>query len=63
MLSMVRADLRHAVATLWLAAVHAMSAWLLIGPLAILLLYFVLSRLLRQIAASSGRYGGTTEVT
>jgi len=32
---------------LWLAAVHAMSAWLLIGPLAILLLYFVLLRLLR----------------
>jgi uncharacterized protein (DUF2062 family) len=62
-LSMVRADSRHALATLWLAAVHAMSAWLLIGPLAILLLYFVLLRLLRQVAASSGRWGDTTEVT
>jgi uncharacterized protein (DUF2062 family) len=62
-LSMIRADLRHAIATLWLAGVHAMSAWLLVGPPAILLLYFVLSRLLRQIAASSGRSGETTEVT
>jgi len=54
MLSMVRTDLPHATATLWLAGVHAMSAWLLIGPPAIMLLYFVLSRMLRQIAVSSG---------
>ncbi len=53
-LAMARADLPHAAATLWLAGVHAMSAWLLIGPPAILLLYFLLSRALRQVAASSG---------
>jgi uncharacterized protein (DUF2062 family) len=62
MLAMARADLPHAVATLWLAGVHAMSAWLLIGPPAILLLYFLLSRALRRIAASSGLRNNTAEV-
>ncbi len=60
-LAMARADLPHAVATLWLAGVHGMSAWLLIGPPAILLLYFLLSRALRQIAASSGLRSNTAE--
>ena len=54
MLAMAHADLRHAIATLWLAGLHAMSAWLLIGPLAIWLLYFLLSRALRKIAGSVG---------
>jgi uncharacterized protein (DUF2062 family) len=62
MLAMARADLPHAIATLWLAGVHAMSAWLLIGPPAILLLYFLLSRALRQVAASSGLRSNTAEV-
>jgi len=53
-LTLVRADVRHAVETLWLAEVHAMSAWLLIGFPAILVVYFLLSRVLRQIAASYG---------
>jgi len=53
-LVMVRADLPHAISTLWLAEVHAMSAWLLIGSPAIFLIYFLLSRALRQVAASSG---------
>jgi hypothetical protein len=54
MLTMAHADFPHAVASLWVAGVHSMSAWLLIGPPAIVLLYFVLSRLLRQLAASNG---------
>ena len=54
MLTMVRADLTHAASTLWLAEVHAVFAWLLIGPVAICLLYFLLSRALRRVAASSG---------
>ena len=61
MLALARADLPHAIATLWLAGVHAMSAWLLIGPPAILLLYFLLSRALRQVA-SSGLRSNTAEV-
>lgn len=54
MLAMAHADLRHAIATLWLAGLHAMSAWLLIGPPAIWLLYFLLLRALRKIASSVG---------
>jgi uncharacterized protein (DUF2062 family) len=61
-LAMVRTDLPHAISTLWLAEVHAMSAWLLIGSPAIVLIYFLLSRVLRRVAASSGP-DGETEVT
>ena len=61
-LTMVHADLRHAVATLWLAEVHAMSAWLLIGLPATFLIYFLLSRAVRQVAASSGQHSNTAEV-
>lgn len=53
-LSMLRADMPHAVATLWLAEVHAICAWLLTGPLAISLLYLLLSSVLRQVASSNG---------
>ena len=53
-LTMMRADLPHAVSTLWLAEVHAIVAWLLTGPPAIFLLYMLLSRALRQIASSCG---------
>lgn len=60
-LTMVRTDLSHAVATLWRTEVHAISAWLLIGPVAICLLYFLLSRALRRVAASSGLRPNTAE--
>jgi len=62
-LAMVRADLPHAISTLWLAEVHAMSAWLLISSPAIVPIYFLLSRALRQLAASSGPCSNTAEVT
>jgi len=53
-LTMVRTDLPHAVSTLWLAEAHAIFAWLLIGPPTIFLLYFLLSKVLRQLAFSYG---------
>jgi uncharacterized protein (DUF2062 family) len=62
-LAMVRADLPHAMSTLWLAEVHAMSAWLLIGSPAIFLIYCLLSRALRQVDASSARHTNIREVT
>ena len=52
-LAMLRADLPHAVSTLWLAEVRAMSAWLLVGSPALLLFYLVLSSVLRQLARSA----------
>jgi hypothetical protein len=51
-LTMIRADLPHAVATLWRAEIHAICAWLLTGLPAIVLLYMLLSGVLRQVAAS-----------
>lgn len=53
-LTMVHENLRHAVSTLWLAEVHAIIAWLLIGPVTICLLYLLLSRLLRRVASTYG---------
>ena len=60
-LTMVRTNLPHAVATLWRTEVHAISAWLLIGPFAICLLYFLLCRALRRVAALSGVRPHSTE--
>ncbi len=61
-LAMIRADLPHAISTLWLTEVHAISAWLLIGAPAIFVIYFVLSRALRRVAFSYGlRFGIETE--
>jgi uncharacterized protein (DUF2062 family) len=62
-LAMLRADVPRAVATLWLAEVHAISAWLLIVGPAIFLVYFLLSRALRQVAASTGSHSTTAAVT
>ncbi len=51
-LTMIHADLLHAVSRLWLAEVHAIVAWLLTGLPAFLILYMLLSGALRQVAAS-----------
>ena len=50
MLAMARADLPHAISVLWVADLHAMSVWLLVGPIMICVLYFLLSHLLRRVA-------------
>jgi uncharacterized protein (DUF2062 family) len=62
-LAMVRADLPHAISTLWVAEVHAISAWLLIASPVSFLIYFLLSRALGQLAASSRSRRNTAEVT
>ena len=46
--AMARADLPHAISSLWLAYVHAISAWLLAGPVMMLLLYILLAYLVRR---------------
>ncbi len=48
-LEMIRTDVGHAIATLWTATMHAIVAWLLVGPLVVLLLYRVLTPLLRRL--------------
>ncbi len=62
-LAMVRADMVHAISTLWLAELHAMSAWLLIGLPAILLIYLPLSRALRRLAPASAPHSNSAGVT
>jgi uncharacterized protein (DUF2062 family) len=62
-LAMVHADLPHAISTLWLAEVHAMSAWLLIGSPTILLIYLFLSWMLRHFAASLAPHSNPAEET
>ena len=62
MLALARADLLHAISVLWLAGLHAASAWILIGPPIIFVLYLVLARSLRRLAAASGLHFHETGV-
>ena len=62
-LTTMRSDLPHAVATFWLAELHAIAAWLLIGLPAIIPIYFVLFTALSRVTASLGPRGNTAEVT
>jgi uncharacterized protein (DUF2062 family) len=62
MLAMAHTSLPHAVAVLWRAALHGVSAWLLLAPPALCLLYFILSRLLRHLARVSQPAISTVEV-
>jgi uncharacterized protein (DUF2062 family) len=50
MLALERASLPHAVAVLWVSALRAVSAWLLVSPVLVAILYFVALRLLRTLA-------------
>jgi uncharacterized protein (DUF2062 family) len=44
--SLIRANVFHAIVALWTPTWHAMTAWLLIGPLVILTLYKILAPVL-----------------
>ena len=50
--AMVRANAWAAIQTLWLATLHALAAWLVIGSLASLLIYFLLTPVLKQLGRS-----------
>jgi len=41
-LALIRANLLHAIATLWTVTIHAVAAWLLLGSVATGLLYLLL---------------------
>jgi uncharacterized protein (DUF2062 family) len=49
MLAMARTDLPHAITVLWVSALYGVAAWLLVGPLALFLLYFLFLYLVRQL--------------
>ena len=53
-LTMVRADVWHAITALWVATIHAIVAWMLIAPVAVYLIYKILSPILMRISQVSG---------
>ena len=53
-LAMVRADVWHAITALWVATIHAIVVWTLIAPVAVYLIYKILSPILMRLAQVSG---------
>ena len=49
-LEMIATSIPNAVATLWTATMHAIAAWLLVGPVAVLVVYAVLAPALHRLA-------------
>jgi len=47
--ALIRAGVGHAVRTLWVVTMHALLAWLLLGIIALAILYAVLVALTRQL--------------
>lgn len=50
MLAMARANPLQAISALWIAGLHAVTAWLLVAPAMMLLLYIVLAPVTRKAA-------------
>lgn len=57
-LAMVRENPAHAIASLWVTSLHAISAWLLVGPVMIFVLYFLLAYFVRKAASLAQRRRG-----
>ena len=53
-LAMVRADYLHAIKALWMVAVRAMTAWVIVAPLAIYVIYRLLSPVMHGLARATG---------
>ena len=51
-LSLIRADVWSAIATLWTVTMHALVAWLALGSLASLVIYLSLAPVLRRLSAA-----------
>jgi uncharacterized protein (DUF2062 family) len=55
MLALAHGDILRAFHLLWIAALQAAAAWLLVGPLAIVLLYSAFAPMLRRLALGTRR--------
>ena len=53
-LAMVKANVWHAIAALWVATMHAIVVWALVAPVAVWVLYRVLAPAVRRLARVSG---------
>ncbi len=50
MLALAHANLLHSISVLWLTALRAAAAWMLIGPPGIIALYVILLPIIRRVA-------------
>jgi uncharacterized protein (DUF2062 family) len=50
MLALAHADFLHSISVLWLTALRAAAAWLLVGPPGIIVLYLILVPMVRRMA-------------
>jgi len=50
MLALAHANFLHSVGVLWLTALRAAAAWLLVGPVGIIVLYVILVPMIRRLA-------------
>ena len=53
-LAMIKADAGHAIRVLWVSTLHAVAVWALIAPVAVYVIYLILSPMLRRLAPASG---------
>ena len=53
-LAMVKANVWHAVTSLWVATMHAIAVWALVAPVAVWVIYRVLKPVVQKVAAASG---------
>ncbi len=59
-LALSHAGLLHSISVLWLTALRAAAAWLLVGPVGIIALYVTLVPIIRRLALASGAQSGAT---
>lgn len=57
MLALAHADFLHSVSVLWLTALRAAAAWLLVGPVGIIVLYLILVPIIRRLARGTAVAG------
>jgi hypothetical protein len=50
MLALAHTDFLHSIRVLWLTALHAATAWLLVGPAGIIVLYLILVPIIRRMS-------------
>ena len=62
MLALARSNPQQAMAALWLVTIHAIAAWLLLGVPAMVLFYFLLKPMLRQLAVTYGQRNNTARL-
>lgn len=50
MLALAHANFLHSISVLWLTALRAAAAWMLVGPIGIIVLYLMLLPIIRRMA-------------